>query len=209
MREKFLLFFIFLFLISCSQKGALKLSGEESPESLYVQGMEALESGDVDKADSLFDRALTLNKRCSSAYAGKALSTAMKARKEIAKGDQEVDWEVAHEDYIYDCEDTSVSESSRLICYIAAIRAYTEAESEDWLEDAETYYDDALDLDFEQIKDEELPFYKSKAAIHYYMARAYYRGGEREEAQEILEQTMPLMTGKWYNLSFELYQRVK
>ena len=83
-----------LFIIgACAKPKPVPISIEDNPAHHYLQGMEAIERGEISEAESRFDRALYLDKDYSPALVGKALVLAIKAGTQKDVKHQAVDME--------------------------------------------------------------------------------------------------------------------
>jgi len=124
------------FLVSCGPKERKAASQLDTPAHHTYTGIKLMNQGKYGDAQREFELALQLNKKYSKAYAGLGLVKAfqddfksafkmMKKAKSYAKSDQE-----------------------KVFYHVGKLRLYTMArEDEDWLEDAEDEFEDAIDID--------------------------------------------------------------
>ncbi len=208
MKKRWLwIFFLSLFLIwSCAKKKRVGISPEDNPKHHYLMGMNLIEKGDISGAANHFDRALYLDEEYSPALAGKALIFAIYASKYKDKAHAEVDIEKALK-YLKKAKKNTENDSEKFIYHVTAIRVYYNGRPKGWLEDAEDHYEDALGLD--KVREEELPYYQTKAAAHYFMGYAYYKAYEFRKAESALSKVISSKPGKWHDRADTLYKKVQ
>ena len=205
-------FFVFLvlilaFVVSCAKKPKpVPISIEDNPAHHYLQGMEAIERGDVNEADRRFERALYLDSSYSPALAGKALVMAIEAGKQAEKEHQKIDLEKAIK-YLDKSEDKTEGDAEEFIYHVTAIRVYTQAHPKKWLKKAKGHYEDALDL--KKVNEVNLPYYQTRSAAHYFMGVAYYKAYEFRKAEETLAKVLSEKPQKWHDRADTLYKKVQ
>ncbi len=196
-----------LFLVgACAPKKPVGLSAEDNPQHHYLMGMTLLEKNDVVGAQRHFDRALYLDKDYSPALAGKALVVAIDVRKQKDPDIQRVEMEKALK-YLDKAESKAENDSEKFIYHVTAIRVYFNARPKKWLIKAEDHYRDALDLG--QVKEEELPYYQTKAAAPYFMGYAYYLAYKFRKAEDAFAKVLSSKPGKWHDKADMMYKRVQ
>ncbi len=195
-----------LLLFSCAKKKPVGISVEDNPQHHYLMGMNLLEKGDVSAAANHFDRAIYLDKDYSPALAGKALVLAIYASKYKDKAHTEVDLEKALK-YLKKAKSKAENHSEKFIYHVTAIRVYYNGKPKGWLEYAEDHYSDALDL--KKVKEEDLPYYQTRAAAHYFMGYAYYKAYEFRKAENALGKVLSSKPGKWHDKADNLYKKVQ
>ena len=205
-------FFVFLvlilaFVVSCAKKPKpVPISIEDNPAHHYLQGMEAIERGDVNEADRRFERALYLDSSYSPALAGKALVMAIEAGKQAEKEHQKIDLEKAIK-YLDKSEDKAEGDAEEFIYHVTAIRVYTQAHPKKWLKKAKGHYEEALDL--KKVNEGDLPYYQTRSAAHYFMGVAYYKAYEFRKAEETLAKVLSEKLQKWHDRADTLYKKVQ
>ncbi len=187
-------------------KKQVGISMEDNPQHHYLMGMQLIEKEDIEGARHHFDRAIYLDKEYSPALAGKALVYAIDAHRQKSKGHWEVDAKNAL-DYLNKARKAAENDSEKFIYHVTAIRVYFTAQPKGWLEDAEDHYEDALGL--KDVKEEELPYYQTIAAAHYFMGYAYYMGYEFRKAEDAFSKTLSSKPGKWHNKADMMFKRVQ
>ncbi len=204
-------FFIFLviiltFLISCAKPKPVPISIEDIPSHHYLQGMEAIERGDIVEANRRFERALYLDRDYSPALAGKALVIAIKAGQQAEKEHQKIDIKRAIK-YLDKSEDKAEGDTEKFIYHVTGIRVYTEGHPKKWLKKAKNHYEDALDL--KKVNEADLPYYQTRSAAHYFMGVAYYKAYEFRKAEETLAKVISAKPAKWHDRANTLYKKVQ
>jgi len=198
---------ILAFVVSCAKKPKpVPISIEDNPAHHYLQGMEAIERGDVNEADRRFERALYLDSSYSPALAGKALVMAIEAGKQAEKEHQKIDLEKAIK-YLDKSEDKAEGDAEEFIYHVTAIRVYTQAHPKKWLKKAKGHYEDALDL--KKVNEGDLPYYQTRSAAHYFMGVAYYKAYEFRKAEETLAKVLSEKPQKWHDHADTLYKKVQ
>lgn len=207
-KRKFLALLVvtLVFVISCAKPKPVPISIEDNPAHHYLQGMEAIERGDIEEADRRFERALYLDKDYSPALAGKALVMAIKAGKEAEKEHQKIDMEKSIK-YLDKSEDKAEGDTEKFIYHVTGIRVYTEGHPKKWLKKAKNHYEDALDL--KKVDEGKLIYYQARSAAHYFMGVAYYKAYEFRKAEETLAKVLSEKPGKWHDRTDTLYKRVQ
>lgn len=198
--------FILILLSSCATQQTAPVSVEDNPAHHYLRGMELIDKGDIEQADKRFERALNLDKDYSPALAGKALTVAIEAGKQTDKGHKEVDVKKSLE-YLEKSEDEIEGKADRFIYNVTAIRVYSEAKPDRWLDKASRHYNSALDI--EDLQEKELPYYRTKTAAHYFMGVASWKGYEFRKAENSLSKVLSASPGKWHDPADMLYKKVQ
>ncbi len=207
MIKKIGIVWLILFLIvACAKLKPVPISIEDNPPHHYLQGMEAIERGDLDEAERRFDRALYLDKDYSPALAGKALVLAIKSGKQGEKEHMAVDMKKAI-DFLKKARKKANGDSQKFIYHVTAIRVYTEGHPKDWLGEAKDHYECALKL--KKVNEADLPYYQTTSAMHYFMGIAYYRAYEFRKAEETLAKVISSKPGKWHDKADNLYKKVQ
>ena len=208
MFKKFVSLTILFFMLftSCAKHKPRPVSVEDNPVHHYLQGMKEIDKGNLDGADTHFDRALYLDKDYSPAYAGKALVMAIITGKETDEQHKKVDMKKTKE-YLSKSRKKAKGDTQKFIFHVTAIRVYTESHPEDWLDSAKSHYEDALSL--ENVDEKALPYYGTKSSAHYFMGIAYYRAYKFADAEDTLAKVLSSKPGKWHDPADNLYKKVQ
>ena len=206
-RYLLLVFFISLvWLVSgCATKKLAPVSDEDNPAHHYLMGMELIDKGDVNEADSRFQRALKLEPDYPPALAGRALAAACRTQTQSDGDHKSVELKRALE-MLDDAEDEAKGDSQKYIAEVTGIRVYTRAKPEDWIEDAEDCYEDSMDLD--EVNIGELPYYRSKEAAPYFMGKAYFADYQFRKSEDMLSKVMSASPGRWHEPAEILFRKV-
>jgi len=196
----------FMIISACAPKKEVGVSLEDNPRHHYLMGMQLIEKQDVIGAEKHFNRAIYLDKKFSPALAGKALVFAINAGVQKEKGHWEVDMENALK-FLKKAKKAAEGDSERFIYHVTAIRVYFTAHPKGWLKKAEEHYKYALALS--KVRDEELPYYQTKAAAHYFMGYAYYRAYEFRKAEDAFSKVLSSKPGKWHDKADLMFKRVQ
>ncbi len=204
------IYFLFLFvgiisICSCAKKAISPVSLEDTPAHHYLIGMQLVEKGDISEAEAKFDRAIALDPDYARAYAGKALVAAIRAERQKDLEHKKVEIKKAIR-LIEKAEDKTKDATDKFSIYVTAIRVYTHACPKGWIKKAVHYYKKALK---ENINSEELIYYQTHSAIHYFMGYAYYKAYEFRKAEETLGKVLSEVPGKWHEPAEKLYQKVQ
>ncbi len=206
MKRVLTLLVLLAFLVGCPKPRPRPVSLEDTPEHHYLQGMLLVEKGKLDEAMQRFDRAIYLNPNYARAYAGKALVLAIRAGSEKDREHASIDIERAL-DMLKKAKKETEGDTDEFAVYVTAIRVYTEAHPEDWLDEAKDYYEDAMDLD--EVKEGDLIYYQSRAAAPYFMGVAYYRAYAFRKAEDMLAKCISMPPSKWHDRANRLYKKVQ
>ena len=202
-----LLVLVLLLAAGCAQKGPEPVSPEDNPQHHYVRGMENLQEGDLDVAQEKFDRALYLDDQYSPAQAGMGLVLSIKAEKRNQQRHKKADISSALE-LMENSLDNAENINETFIARTTAIRNYTHAKPQGWLQDAQDIFQEANQMD--SLEKSELPYYRGRPACFYYMGKAYMEGYKFRKAQDMFSRTLSTgAQGKWQPLANEAYQKVQ
>jgi tetratricopeptide (TPR) repeat protein len=206
-------FLVLLFVVSlvwaaggCAKKKLVPISAEDNPAHHYLMGMDLIEKGDWSEASVRFDRAIALEQDYAPAMAGLALVSALKAETGKDREHQAVDLERALE-MLDDAEDEADGDSQEFSVRVTGIRVYMNARPKKWLKKAEKQYKKALKLS--EVKTEELPYYRSIDAAHYFMGAAYFSALQFQNAENALGKVLGSTPGKWHDKANALYKRIQ
>ena len=180
---------------------------EDNPAHHYLMGMELIDQGQTDKAFLRFERAVVLDDEYARAIAGKALVYALRAAAETDNGYKSADSERAIDQF-----DKAVSEAddkaTKFSVYVTGIRVYTHLASRGWLSRAEDLHHDAK-LMAKNVQEDDLIYYRNTEAVDYFMAEAFFKGGEFRKSEELLGVVLGAAPGKWHDKANALYERVQ
>ena len=167
-------------------KGPRKAVGKlDTPEHHTLRGHDFIDKGEWDKAERSFDLAIDLGKEYGPAYAGKAIVVAHKSAAPGLDEDQREDLAKEADDLIDDAFDNANEPDDKRTVHVAAIRVFREAKiPEDWLDEAEGHYEDAVDLDERDVD----------PTPHFYMARAYRDAFEMRKAEDLYRKVLGMKT---------------
>lgn len=197
---KRLLLFLLLSLVvlagGCAKQVALCTAPEDNPAHHYLRGMEALEAGKLDLAQTKFDRALYCEEQFSAAYSGKAIVTALKAKAITDPGYRGI--EVGRgEEYLEKARKLTETDNDRFEYQLAVLRVATAVKGKDWLDRAEAAYQGARSL--EMIEERRLDYYQGKEAAAYFMGLAYLEAYQFRKAEDKFRETLDSRkAGKWH-----------
>ena len=206
-------FLVYLFLVSfvwaaggCAKKPLAPVSLEDNPAHHYLMGMDLIEKGDLSEANVRFNRAIALEPDYAPAMAGLALVSALRVETEMDKEHQSVELKRAL-DQLDDAEDKAEGDSQKFAVRVTGIRVYTNAHPKNWIEKAEKQYKKALKLS--KVKTEELPYYRSMEAAHYFMGVAYFSALQFQDAENALGKVLASAPGRWHDKANALYKRIQ
>ncbi len=189
----------------CATQRMTPVSEEDNPAHHYLRGMELIDKGNLGEAQTRFDRSLKLDPEYAPAMAGKALVAACRIGQMEDKSHQSVELERAL-DLLDDAMDEAEGDSEKFIAEVTGIRVYTHARPKKWLKDAKGCYKDAVGLD--EVKTEDLPYYRNKEAAHYFMGVAYYKDYRFRDAEDVLARVMAASPGRWHEPAGKLFKKV-
>ncbi len=190
----------------CAKKHLTPVSEEDNPAHHYLMGMDFIEKGDLSEAAVRFNRATALDPDYAQAMAGLALVHALRADMEKDAEHQTVELERAM-DQLKKAEKKADGDSQKFSVHVTGIRVYTNGHAKNWIENAEKQYKKALKLS--KIKKEELPYYQSVEAAHYFMGTAYFRALQFQDAESALGKVLAAAPGRWHDKANALYKRLQ
>lgn len=204
--KRFLILLLILVTTGCATKqGIPPISEEDNPPHHYLVGMNLLEKGDMEQAESHFDRALKLDPKYPNALAGKALVAAMKAQMFKEEGHRTVEWERAS-DYFKDAQRFADGDSQEFSVLVTGVRMYTHAQPSKWLVRAQDLYDDAKGL--KKVNRGELIYYQGEEAADYFMGVAAYKALQFRDAEDLLSNVTQAPPGRWHQPASILFKKV-
>ena len=190
----------------CSKKHIAPISEEDNPAHHYLMGMDLIEKENWSEASVRFNRAIALQPDYAPAVAGLSLVSALKAGTEKDKEHQSVELERAL-DLLDDAVDVADGDSEEFSVRVTGIRVYTNGRPSKWVKMAEKQYKKALKLS--DVKTEELPYYRSMDAAHYFMGTAYFSALQFQNAENALGKVLASTPGRWHNKANALYKRIQ
>lgn len=180
---------------SCGKEPRKPAGRLDTPSHHALRGNDFLDKGQIGKAEKSFNMALSLDKNYSPALSGLAITKASNAAKPGVSGDDREDLADEARSLIAKGISKSQSDDQKRTAYIAGIRVYRLTKMpEDWLEDAEGHYEDALDLDERRVDPDP----------HYYMARAYRDAFDLGKAQELYGKVLSMRGRKSREANLEM-----
>jgi hypothetical protein len=200
------IFPLMVLLANCAtQEGITPISEEDNPPHHYLQGMELLEKGDLEQAESHFDRALQLDPKYANALAGEALVAAMKAQAYTDEKHRTVEWQRAMDSF-KDAKRYSEDDSQAFSVLVTGIRMYTHGQPKKWLVRAQDLYDDAKGL--KKVDRSKLLFYRGEEAADYFMGVAAYKALQFRDAEDLLANVTQAPPGRWHQPASALFKKV-
>lgn len=177
-----------------SRQVATCTSPEDNAQLHYVAGMELVEKGDYRAGSQRLERAVYCNADFSPAYDGLGIAAA-----HIAADTTDHTVKAAEmglmEDHLKKAHAGARNNEDRLIHLIAVIRSQTALGGKAFIETAKAAYRQADGLD---VNETNLPYYRGKEAIDYYMGVAYRKAQEFQEAKGRFEAVLNAKkNGKW------------
>lgn len=176
---------------ACAKEPRAPAGRLDTPSHHTLRGKDFIDQGNWDEARRSFDLALSLDRDYAPAIAGMAIVTAHDATAQGLTPDEKADRAEEARDLVERAVKAGDTNDERREAHVAGIRVYqmTQIPEDDWLDEARSHYEDAVDLD-EQGRDPEPPFY---------MARAYRDAFQMQQAQNLYTQVLGMntsMTGK-------------
>ena len=161
----------------------------DTPAHHTLRGHDHLDKGDWEEAMRSFQLAITLDRKYSPGYAGKAVALAMgSASPRVKPGKAASMAENAHE-ALEEALDLADSNGDKRVAHTAGIRVFRLTRPKGWLEDAVEHYNEAMEFN-ENARDPN---------PHFYVARAYRDAFKIQDAikhyQVVLGMDTP-MTGR-------------
>lgn len=170
----------------CSPAPRAARTALDTPDHHTLRGHDAIDAGKWDQATREFDLALSLDGEYGPALAGKAIVVAHGATVFGLSGDRREQIADEAEDLIHGALDNAKSPADERAAHIAAIRVHRlTREPEDWLDEAEDHYEDAVDTEGGP----------RDAATHFYMARAYRSAFVLERASDLYQRVLEINRG--------------
>ncbi len=184
---------MFLSLAGCLKNDFLKVAkGDSAP--YYIKGMELIESGDCDKAVSMFDKALDSNNDFARAIAGQALAQAI-ATKQGGGTEENMDAGML-DDKLERALSEAEGNGEEFSVYVTGIRIH--ANLRNMLQgDRIGHFYNAADNLRTSVREMNLPYYADFGALDYFMGKALFNEGKYGEAIEVLDKHSEGKSGKW------------
>lgn len=176
---------LLLVLSACGEQPRQAVGRLDTPEHHTLRGNDFLAEGDWKQADASFGQALSLNPAYAPALAGRAVVEAQAATRPGLAASTREDLTEKAEDTLDAAESNARSDQERLAVHIAGIQVYQLAKPDDWLDDAEDHYEDAIALDKN----------RSDPRPYLYMARAYRDAFDLGKAGQMYRQVLSMNRG--------------
>ncbi|NIA10385.1 MAG: S-layer homology domain-containing protein [Nitrospiraceae bacterium] len=191
----------------CAVKRAIPISEEDSPAHHYLMGMELIDKQDLPDGLTQFERALELKPDYAPALAGKALIAAMTTEAQADEEHKSVDLKQAMDllDNAYSAAD---GDSQKYSVRVTGIRVCLHARPKKWLKKAQGYYGKAIKLQ-NDVKPEELPYYRTIAAADYFMGIAFFKAYCFRDSENALAKVLSTPPDRWHEPAKLLYKRVQ
>lgn len=185
---------LFAALAGCSTPQVRNTSAEDNPEHHYLVGMNALDNGKFAIAKEKFERAVYLNERYAKGYAGLAIASAEKAKRQEDAGFRQV--EIKNVFAALDKADKYADTPAEEFCNcVAQIRVQTLLKEDGWLDEAQQSFTVGNRLKINQL---DLPYYQGTEALSYFMGVAYLEGLEFQKARDAFAAVLnSSRDGKW------------
>ncbi len=196
---------LIVLLAGCAGKITPCNSYEDNPQHHYLRGMESLEIGKLDDAQSSFDRAISCNEKFGPGFAGLAIVAAEKGGTATDTGSRTFQVERARENLARSKKQAESAEQ-RFDYQMARLRISPLLKEKKWLVTAENASDDAQKLKVDEAK---LLYYRGKEAAPYFLGLAYLEALEFPKAREQFEQVLgSRREGKWQERADRGWKRV-
>jgi Tfp pilus assembly protein PilF len=169
----------------CAKEPRTAVGRLDTPEHHTLRGHDFIDKGQWDEAGRSFDLAISLGKDYAPAQAGKAIVLAHRSTGPSLDEKARRKFNGDAEDLLDDAFSNASNDDEKRIVSTAAIRVLRLGKpSQDWLEDAEDHYNDAVKLDERRV--DPLP--------HFYMARAYRDAFEMQKASDLYRTVLGMNT---------------
>ncbi len=185
MKKSLVLTLLILISFSCAPKETAVRETREAHELAYLKGMEQVELGDLEEASKFFAESSKNRSDYALALAGKALVNSLTTNSSNETTP-----------LLKEALSSAKDDSERFSIYTTCVRVYTNLKTKDWLKEAEKCYQSAKGL--KEVKEKKMPYYRSKLAANYFMARAYYEAGKFREAKNLLRENLRSPYNKWH-----------
>ena len=161
--------FVLFFMIGCTKEVRKPESIMDTPEHHYANGMKLFDRQEYDRAEKSFNRAKELDPEFAPVYVGFALIEAHKKNFEKSYENLDEAWSNADID------------EQKVLVQIGRIRVISqERKEDDWIEDAEDYFDKGKDYD------------EKNPGLYYYMGVAYKRAFLFDKAGEMFREVLDI-----------------
>lgn len=194
-----------VFIFGCTKQEVAKCtSPEDNPPHHYLTGMNALEQGKVDVAQSKFERAIYCEEKFSLAHSGLAIVTAEKAKKNTDAGFRKVEIDRAME-YLKKANKLSETNEDKFDYLMATMRVYTAIKTSDWLKKAEDAYGEIREL---KVDENKLIYYQGTEAAQYFLGFAYLEAFEFQQARDKFASVLNAKReGKWHEKADKAWKK--
>jgi tetratricopeptide (TPR) repeat protein len=154
----------------------------DTPQHHTLRGYDFIDQGNWEEAGRSFDLAISLGKDYGPAYGGKAVVVAHEADTYKATAFQRDEIFAKADKLLSQAKSNSKNDDEKRAYHVAAIRVYRLTKVRDYVSEAKSHYEDAVDLDERKID----------PAPHFYMARVYRDAFQLNEAQDLYRKVLAM-----------------
>lgn len=206
--NKIILPFCMLLLLvaaGCATKKTMPISPEDIPSNHYLQGMKLIEKDDWSAAQRRFKRALALEPDFAPAMAGRALVNAHTAAGVTGQEHKKIETKNFRA-LLSKAYRNAENDTQRFVVTTTAIRAETDAQSNNWVAEAKKWY--AKRDILPDVKSSKLIYYGSPVALDYAMGKAYFVAGDYTSAKGMLTIVIAENTTRWHHDAGKLFAKI-
>jgi len=178
-----------LALASSAKKPRMAEGRLDTPQHHTLRGYDAIDAGNWEAAGREFDLAINLGKDYGPAYGGKAVVVAHKADDHTMPEAERLRVLAQAEALLDKANSNAKNDDEKRAYHVAAIRVYRLAKPPSYVSQAESHYEDAVDLDRRG----------TDPQPYFYMARVYRDAFRLNDAQNLYTKVLGMnspMTGK-------------
>ncbi len=181
---------------SCAEKPRTAVGKLDTPDHHTLRGNDSIDEGKWDQAAREFDLALSLDKEFAPALAGKAVVTAHQASEPGLTGERREALTESAQKLVKNALSDAKNSGEEATAHTAGIRVYrlTKTPSDDWVDEAEDHYDDAVDEDERNLNPDP----------HFFMARVYRDAFALQKASDLYRKVLGMNRGRTKQADDEL-----
>lgn len=173
-----------LALASCAKKPRVAEGRLDTPQHHTLRGYDAIAAGNWQEAGREFDLAISLGKDYGPAYGGKAIVVGHEASGYQTSHEKKLEVLGKVQELLSEAKKYAKNDNETRAYHVAAIRAYRQVKPADYLDQAESHYKDALDLDPQH----------NDPQPYFYMARVYRDAFKLQKAQDLYQKVLAMST---------------